>query len=507
MAQGSSPIPVVSYARISADIRRDEHGVQDQHKLNRETAERHGWTVVHEYTDNDKSAAKADVVRDGFENMLKVLRAGELPDGTAVRGVVIVAEDRLARRPGDYERFVEAITYQDGRVFADARGVKDLYSEDTESMGLFGAVISKMEVRKMQRRMRRSHRTRAEQGLPVGGTRPFGWLPDRLTLDPAEAPLVRQAVLDLIAGRSLHSIATQWRRDGVKTSLGNDWTPRSLKVTVTNPRICGWRQINNGELVRDASGNPVVGQWEPIVSPEQWMAVKNLFDARKGHYVYRDGRVGHILSQDFRDPKYLLTGFLRCGRPKPDGTPCNTSLRVTHSKDCVQHIYICPGKTAGGCGGVGRRGDMVDLYISEAVLAKLEEVQLASTAESAEWTGEKEYEDAKSRLEELRTQWAAGNISNELFFSTAPDLEKRIARLRTEAQNFTASLQRRRSRSDTDVAEIRRRWYLAEEDGGLPLSVKRSYIREALHAVIIYPSGGGRRPFNPDLLEPIWREG
>jgi hypothetical protein len=42
-----------------------------------------------------------------------------------------------------------------------------------ESMGLFGAVISKMEVRKMQRRMRRSHRARAEEGRPSGGPRPF----------------------------------------------------------------------------------------------------------------------------------------------------------------------------------------------------------------------------------------------------------------------------------------------------------------------------------------------
>ncbi|MET8142110.1 recombinase family protein [Sphaerisporangium sp. NPDC005288] len=500
-----SPIPVVSYARISADIRRDEHGVLDQHKLNRETAARYGWTVVHEFTDNDKSAAKADVVRDDFEAMLKTLRAGELPDGTAVQGVVIVAEDRLARRPGDYERFVEAITYRDGRVFADARGSKDLYSEDTESMGLFGAVISKMEVRKMQRRMRRSHRTRAEQGAPVGGTRPFGWLPDRLTLDPREAPLVRQAVLDLIAGRSLHSIAAQWQREGMKTSLGNDWTSSSIKVTVRNPRICGWRELS-GELVRDAAGDPVVGQWEPIVTPEQWMAVRNVFEARKGHYVYRDGRVGNILTRDFRDPNYLLTGFLRCGKPKPDGSLCNASMRVTHNPDCVQHIYTCPGKTVGGCGGSARRGDMVDLFVSEAVLAKLEEANLTTSSEPSEWTNKQEYEDTKDRLEELRVQWAAGNISNDLFFSLAPDLEKRIARLRAEGQNFAAAVERRRNRATTDVAEIRRRWYLPEEEGGLPLSIRRAYIREALHAVIVYPAGKGRKKFNPDLLELVWRE-
>lgn len=184
----------------------------------------------------------------------------------------------------------------------------------------------------------------------------------------------------------------------------------------------------------------------------------------------------------------------------------NTSLRVTHQKDCVQHIYICPAKTVGGCGRLGRRGDLVDLYISEAVLAKLEEAQPASSAGPAEWPKQQEYEEAKFRLELLRTQWAAGNISNELFFSTAPEPEKMISRLRAEAQGFMASVQRRQSRSSTDVAEIRRRWCLPEEEGGLPLSVKRSYIREALPAVIIYPAGKGRRKFDPDLLEPIWRE-
>ncbi len=35
---------------------------------------------------------------------------------------------------------------------------------------------------------------------------------------------------------------------------------------------------------------------------------------------------------------------------------------------------------------------------------------------------------------------------------------------------------------------------------------KRAYIHEALHAVIVHPNGRGRSSFNPDLLEPIWRE-
>ena len=49
----------------------------------------------------------------------------------------------------------------DGRVFADARDTKDLYSENVESMGLTGAVISRMEVKKMRRRVTQWHRKRA----------------------------------------------------------------------------------------------------------------------------------------------------------------------------------------------------------------------------------------------------------------------------------------------------------------------------------------------------------
>ena len=192
MAATDSHVNVVSYARISVDGERDEHGVKDQHRTNRQTAERYGWRVVAEFTGTDRSAAKKDVRRDRFEALLKVLHAGRLTDGTPVHGVVVRADDRLARRTSDYERFVDAITAEDGRVYADQHGRKDLYSDSAESMGLIAAVISRMEVRKMQRRMRNDHRRRANEGLPPAGPRPFGWNQDRRTLNPAEASAIHR---------------------------------------------------------------------------------------------------------------------------------------------------------------------------------------------------------------------------------------------------------------------------------------------------------------------------
>lgn len=358
----------------------------------------------------------------------------------------------------------------------------------------------------MQRRMRSSHRARAERGEPVGGTRPFGWQADRLTLDADEAPLLRQAAIDFIRGRSIHSIVVEWQRREIMTSRGNLWTSRSLRLALDNPRMCGWRQLG-GELVRDTNGDPVVGRWEPVITPDQWLAIKAIMDARRGRQVYPGGKIGDIRPPDFTEYRYLLTGILRCGRVKPDGATCNASMRVTHQRDCKQHIYVCPDKTQGGCGGVGRRGDLVDFFISELVLTKMEEEATFTSSDTVTaWPREQEYQDARNRLEALTQQWEAGQVTNDHYFRLLPRLEKSIADLRAESARFKASNERRQARATKDTAEIRKRWYMPEEEGGLALSQKRGHVKEALHAVVVHPAGKGRKKFDPNLLVPIWRE-
>ncbi|UNS98661.1 recombinase family protein [Streptomyces tubbatahanensis] len=494
MVEQDEAVPVVAYARISADTAKDNHGVEDQHAVNGQTAERLGWTIVHRYTDNDLSAAKAGLVRPDFEAMLRALKAGHLPDGQPVRGVVVLADDRLTRRAGDYERFVDALTYEEGRVFADAKGPKNLYSEDVESMGLFGVVISKMEVRKMQRRMRRSHRRRAEQGIPVGGKRAFGWKEDKLTLEPDEAKWLAKAARDVIAGKSLHSILREWQEAGLRTVNGKMWASRSLKLALWNPRMCGWRK-HNGELVRDANGVPVVGQWEPVIIPKEWMAIDAIFTARVGANVKADGTV-----TDYRTPSHLLTGILRCGKKKPDGQVCNAPLRVSTRPDLSGgFIYQCPSREMGGCGGTARNGAKIDEYITEAVLAKLEERAAKAHRVEAEWDGEEELNRLTGKQRKLLQAWQDDAISDELFFPENQKMEKRIKDLRKDRTQHALRVQRASAVTDN----VREQWH----SDRLEIAQKRALIRQALHAVIVLPvGGGGRRPFNPDLLVPKWTE-
>ncbi|WP_433857965.1 recombinase family protein [Streptomyces kronopolitis] len=494
MTNDAQLVPVVAYARISADLAKDGHGVDDQHKVNDETASALGLKIVHYYTDNDLSAAKAGLVRPDFEAMLRTLKAGHLPDGQSVRGAIVVADDRLVRRVGDYERFVDALTYEDGRVYADAKGLKDLYNEDVESMGLFGVVIAKAEVRKIKRRTRRSHRRRAEEGIPVGGKRPFGWQDDKLTLEPEEAQHLAQAARDVIARKSLHSILAAWREQGVRTVHGNEWQSRSLKLALWNPRLCGWRK-HNGELVRDANGVPVVGKWEAIITPKEWMAIDALFSARIGPNIKADGTV-----TDYRTPSHLLTGILRCGKPKDDGQICNAPLRVSTRPDLSGgYVYQCQSRSMGGCGGSARNGAKVDEYVTEAVLAKLEERTAAKSQVSSEWTGQEELDRLMVKQRKMLQAWQEDQVSDELFFPENHKMESRIKELRKERTQHALQVQR----ASAVTENIREQWY----SGKLDMAQKRALVREALHAVIVLPvGGGGRRPFNPDLLVPKWTE-
>lgn len=500
MAVTSDDIPVISYARISSDGERDEHGVKDQHRVNHRTAKRLGFRVVAELTDNDRSASKAHVVREEFEIMLKALESGRFPDGTPVRGVVLLNEDRLARRAGDYERFVEALTAEDGRVYADERGLKDLYAEDVEGLGLIGVAFSKIESRKVRRRMKQFHRARAENGKPAGGTRPFGWAEDRLSLDPVEAPLLAKAAKEFAAGRSLNSIIREWQRTGVKTSLGNDWSSRSLRITLANARLCGWRMLH-GEIVTDDKGASVVGSWQPIIDPETWMAIDAIVRTRKGRSVGPDGQPGVVLPVDFSEHRYLLSGIVRCGKEKADGSPCNGPLRARRFRGNEEMFhYVCQSRSQGGCAGICRHGPKTDQYVTEAVLAKLEEREARASVTEV-WAGAAELETVQGQLDDLGREWRAGGMSNEFFFANVRQLEKRLTELRADQGRYVAATTRRA----VGVEDVRRRWYLPEEDGGLDVMQKRAYIREALHAVIVHPAGRGRAAYNPDLLQPIWR--
>jgi hypothetical protein len=88
-----------------------------------------------------------------------------LADGTVVRGVVVLSETG-ARRAGDYERFVEALTADDAGSSL-TNWTRGICSRGRRGHGLIGVAFED-RVRKVRRRMRRFHRVEAGTESPPG---------------------------------------------------------------------------------------------------------------------------------------------------------------------------------------------------------------------------------------------------------------------------------------------------------------------------------------------------
>lgn len=48
---------------------------------------------------------------------------------------------------------------------------------------------------------------------------------------------------------------------------GGPWVHQTVRQYLRNPRLAGWR-TRHRQIVKDASGRPVEGLWEPLVDPE-----------------------------------------------------------------------------------------------------------------------------------------------------------------------------------------------------------------------------------------------
>src|SRR4051812_18670762 len=101
--QPSKAVSAVTYCRISNDPDGREAGVERQKKDVVTIAKRHGWTVVAQEEDNDRSASRyARKVRDGWARVMELVESGQ------VQALVAYDLDRLLRQPKELERLIDA---------------------------------------------------------------------------------------------------------------------------------------------------------------------------------------------------------------------------------------------------------------------------------------------------------------------------------------------------------------------------------------------------------------
>lgn len=540
--QGRKPRRAGGYVRISEDPTGLERGVTRQREDVEELAARQGWQLAKVYEENDTSAYKkkrvvlADgrsvwrVVRPQFAQMLK-----DYEDGV-IDGIIVYDLDRLARQPRDLEDLIDLVEHH-RRPVTGVTGALDLMSENGKAMARVLVAMANKASADTARRVARERLQRAQTGTSLPPVRPFGWREDRVSLEPAEAAVLRRAVKRFTAGESWAGVLRQVAAES-STVSGKPWYLATLKNAMLNPRVAGiavyggslrtaagpadeegngdgpgqadaGEQSRTGErramtsprdlAVRDAQGGYVRGSWKPVVSVEKWEAMIAEFERR------REGR--EFTTRNTR--RYLLSGLLRCGKPGKDGTLCNKTLvgvANRRRKDGpVVPIYKCPGPVNGGCGGTQRNMAQVDALIEDLLFLHLETNRPADDGpepgpepDDAALAG---LEEIRSGLARMRTGMRDGTVSAESFFAVVPGLEAREKKLAADLASARSTRSARVSLLRSKE-EIRAEWDAPDTT----IAGRRALLGQYLMAVSVHPARRvGPGAFDHTTIEPVWK--
>lgn len=464
------------YLRISEDKKRDDEdlkelGVARQREDAMALIDRRGWTFVREYVDNDLSA-KGNVVRPAFEAMMKDAERGEF------EVIVVWTIDRLTRNRRDDLRIVEVCQPREMTIAAVRGSDMDMSTPAGRMTADILAAVARNEIEQKGDRQRRAALQAAEQGRPPGGRVGFGFMPDRIHLHPEQSAAIRDAYDHIIGGGSLATIARKWNAAGLLSGQlkrgrygkgePSQWRAETVRSLLLLPRNCGLRAYR-GEIMGP-------GDQEAIVTEDVWRTAVAILSspARKGRAP---------------SPQYLLSGVALCG-------VCGHTVNAGSRMPRYGYAYRC-GQTNGH---VARRGDWIDDYVSEFVIARM------SRSDAHELLIDDDGPDVPAlhgKAKALREQIDALAVE---FGNADPDDVLTATR---EFRIATQGLRKRLSAVEADLVDAGRvsvfgplvgvddvgaAWADLEAD-------RKRVVIDALMVVRLLPVGRGTRTFDPDTVE------
>ncbi len=302
-----------------------------------------GWEVADEFEDVDGSAFARTSKRPQFERMLAALRNAE------VAGVVVWKLERLTRQQRDLVRVKEACEPHKAFIASVMEPI-----DTRENYGQFVAELlvaqARMESANTSARQTRKAAEQRAQGLPpTNGLRCFGYAKRYTSVVEEEAAIIREARDRLFARDSLRGVALDLESRGVVWTRGHAFRAHILKRLLTTPTIAGMREYK---------GTLTPGTWPAIVSPADSLRLTALLERRPG------------MPRNSPARKYLLTGFVRCGR-------CGGRM-VAQALANRTRRYACrkqPGYP--NCGQMSATAEPLEEVVREMILAAVDETALA----------------------------------------------------------------------------------------------------------------------------------
>jgi DNA invertase Pin-like site-specific DNA recombinase len=394
---------------------RDDETVERQERDIRAYAVEHGLPLddAHVYVDNHFSAWKRKAAkRPAFEAMMTAAKAGRLA------GILIWKVDRFTRAPRDMEDLIELAEDHGVVIDGPASGRIDLTTASGRQQARGAAGQGAAESDNTSERSRRGLHAAAEDGVPMGPGRMFGYRgardDDRCEVRADEAAVLREMAGRMIAGEPLSHLAADLNTRGVATVNGKPWSGTTLGRLLGQERYGGHIRVGDKLYENKMPGGA-------ILDADTYNAVQALLASR------RRGRRA--------TERFALTGVAWCTR-------CDRTMNgATASKPRVdgtkRRMYRCPPQL-GGCG-MSVDADHLEDMVSKHMIRVLSDPKIAKAiAEKDASLGAlrskraQAVENIEQQLEDLEVKKALGEIITRAYDKAKPILDKRLAQARAD---------------------------------------------------------------------------
>jgi len=463
------------YTRISQDTNGQRDGVTRQLDDCQALAERLGWDVAARFDDNDLSAFNGKR-RPGFEALLDAMKAGQFG------ALICWHTDRLYRSMKDLERLIEIADKRGIQIRTVNGGDLDLSTSAGRMLARILGSVARQESEHKGERQKRANVQKAQSGRWQTANRTFGYTMTGEPLEP-EATMLRQAVADVLAGKSISQVAREWNASGVKTTLAGTtqerdgktfvvqgvWNSPRVRRLLVNPRYAALR-VHRGKVVGP-------GDWEALIDA----------DTHRGLVAFLSDPA-RIICTSF-EKKHIGSGVYRCG-------VCGAPMRhsVPGGRQPGGRRYECRENQC-----VVRTGAPLDDYVEAVVLARLTApdvpVLVGSDTRVDVTVLQSRRAALQARLDELAAMFAKGDIDGSQLRRGTTELREQM----TGVDRVLADS----ARTSPLAALVAAGDALAGRWEKLTPDLKGKIIEELMTVRVMKAPRG--RPFDPEYIRIEWK--
>lgn len=504
-----SPTRAAIYLRISLDADMDGLAIDRQRADCEAIAAQRSWQVVETYVDQSISASKANVARPAYDRMVADYDAGRMD------ALICWDLDRLTRQPRQLEDWIDRAE-RGQLLLVTANGEADLSTDAGRLFARIKAAVARSEVERKGARQSRAQQQRAAQGRWCsGGVRPLGYTATGEII-PAEAEAVlgiyraiergnsMRDIARALSGstepglpdipttpRHMHTVVTE--RNTRRAERGLDpkpvppaqpWAYTSLHSIVRNPVYAGYSTYRKAQrkdvadkyhraqdIVRDpTTGEPVRGQWEPLVPADLWWRAQEILDS--------PDRVTNTERRTSR--RHLGSGLYVCDE-------CGAPMRAHATR------YRCA-----SCGLVRSRAQ-IDAHVLAVIRARLARADLADLLPQ----GGTDTAAIDIELAELKAKLARVQADYDSELIEARDLKR--ARDRYNPRISELEAERARVTARSALLDIPTGFTSPSEAfDAAELAVQRRVL-DLLCTVRLKRGTRGTRVFDPDTVVFEWK--